>query len=71
MMTLGLDNLALSDPDLARQIADWHSLESVLDWMKGKGFPQGAIDLIGQDEFEYDFLIELETSGRWLAFGVT
>ena len=52
-------------------MAGWHSLESVLEWMKAKSLPPGSVDLIGQDEFEYDFLVELEPAGRWLAFGVT
>ena len=64
-------DLARSNPDLAQLVANWHSLESVLEWMKEKGFPPGSIDLIGQDEFEYDFLLEMEPKGRWLVFGVT
>jgi hypothetical protein len=63
--------LARSNPDLAALVAGWSSLESVLEWMKEKDFPPGSIDLIGQDEFEYDFLLELEPKGQWLAFGVT
>jgi hypothetical protein len=29
------------------------------------------VDIVAQDEFHYDFLIELEPGGRWAAFGVT
>jgi hypothetical protein len=63
--------LSREHPDLARQIAGWHGMESVLEWMKEKGFPPGSIDLVAQDEFQSDFLIELEPRGRWLAFGIT
>jgi hypothetical protein len=63
--------LAKNHPDLANQITGWQGLASVLEWMNVKGCPPGAIDLIGQDEFAYDFLVELEAGGRWLAFGVT
>ena len=30
-----------------------------------------SIDLIGMDEFEYDFLVEVKPEGLWLTFGVT
>ena len=32
---------------------------------------QARVDIIAQDEFHYDFLIELAPAGRWVAFGVT
>jgi hypothetical protein len=63
--------LSREHPELARQIAGWSGMESVLEWMTARGFPPGSIDLIAQDEFESDFLIELEPRGHWLAFGVT
>jgi hypothetical protein len=28
------------------------------------------VDIVGQDEFHYDFLVRLDAEGRWLAFGV-
>lgn len=63
-------DLSRTDLALATQLAGWHGLESVLNWMQARNLPPGSVDLIGQDEFEYDFLVELER-GRWLAFGVT
>ena len=57
-------------PDLAAPFARSDSLETVLDWMETRDLPAGALDLIGQDEFSYDFLIRLEPEGRWLVFGV-
>jgi hypothetical protein len=28
------------------------------------------VELVGQDEFSYDFLIRLKPEGKWLVFGV-
>ena len=58
-------------PDLAAEIAGFTGIEHVLTWMQRRGLAQAGIDIVGQDEFSYDFLIELEPQGRWLAFGVT
>ena len=58
-------------PELAADIASFHGLEAVLRWMQRRGLTQAAVDLIGMDEFSYDFLIQLEPHGRWIAFGVT
>jgi hypothetical protein len=57
-------------PDVGDGLPGTDSLEHVLDWMKGRGFPAGSVDIVGQDEFSYDFLIRLEEGGRWLVFGV-
>jgi hypothetical protein len=59
------------DPDLADEVAAFPSITGVLAWMQRRGLARAAVDIIGQDEFHYDFLIELERGGRWLAFGVT
>jgi hypothetical protein len=58
-------------PQLASEIADFRGIEKVLQWMERSGLAQAPIELIAQDEFESDFLLELEPGGRWLAFGVT
>jgi hypothetical protein len=58
-------------PELAQEIAGFQGITGVLDWMKRRGLTQAAVDIVGQDEFHYDFLIELEPGGRWVAFGVT
>jgi len=58
-------------PDLAAEVASFHGLEQVLQWMQRRALTQAAVDLIGMDEFSYDFLIQLEAGGRWIAFGVT
>jgi hypothetical protein len=65
------DRLQAEAPDLAREIAAFTGIEQVLAWMQQRGLGQAAIDIVGQDEFSYDFLVELEKDGRWLAFGVT
>lgn len=62
--------LRTDQPELADVFARSDSLENVLLWMKERGFPPGAVDLVSQDEFSYDFLIRLEVEDRWLVFGV-
>lgn len=66
-----LEQLRADLPDLAADIAGFTGIEHVLTWMHQTGRAQSAIDIVGQDEFSYDFLVELEAGGRWLAFGVT
>ena len=56
---------------LADEVAGYTGIGQVLDWMRRKGLDLRTIELISQDEFEYDFLLELDPGGRWLAFGVT
>ena len=57
-------------PDLAREFSYCRSVNDVLDWMQRHGLARTAVDMVGQDEFNYDFLIDLGREGRWLAFGV-
>jgi hypothetical protein len=66
-----VDELRAESPDLAAEVASFRSIEHVLEWMKRRGLTQSAVDLVGMDEFSYDFLIRLEPEGRWIAFGVT
>lgn len=63
--------LRARSPDLAAEVASFRGAEDVLQWMKRRGLTQTAVDLVGMDEFSYDFLIQLEPGGRWIAFGVT
>jgi hypothetical protein len=65
-----VNGLAADFPELASNFARSDSLENVLDWMGTRDLPGGTVDIIGQDEFSYDFLIRLEPEGRWLVFGV-
>lgn len=58
-------------PDVAAEIAAFTGIEQVLTWMQRRGLTAHDVDIVGQDEFSYDFLVELATGGRWLAFGVT
>ena len=60
-----------ADAGLADELAGFTGIEQVLTWMQRKGLVGTAVDIVGQDEFEYDFLIQLGPGGRWLAFGVT
>ena len=71
-----LDHVAVlrqvTDADLAeRGLAAFTGIRGVLEWMQRRGLAQARVDIIGQDEFHYDFLIELKPGGRWIAFGVT
>jgi hypothetical protein len=63
--------LRATAPDLAEQLADFSGIGHVLAWMVECDRNRVPVDTVGQDEFEYDFLMELEPGGRWLVFGVT
>ena len=62
--------LRAAHPDLAEALSRSDSIEKVLDWMQTRELPAGVVDIIGQDEFSYDFLIRLNAEDRWLVFGV-
>jgi hypothetical protein len=66
-----VEALRAGAPDLARDVEAFPGIGQVLDWMQRKGLDLKRIDFVPQDEFEYDFLLELGAGGRWLAFGVT
>ncbi len=64
--------LCADHPQLSEGCASFTGVKDVLDWMQRRGLlDRDGIDMVGQDEFHYDFLIRLETAGRWLVFGVT
>jgi hypothetical protein len=63
--------LAATEPALAQELAGFRSIEHVLGWMQKRDLCRATVDIVGMDEFEHDFLIQLEPGGRWLAFGVT
>lgn len=58
-------------PDLAAEIANFTGVGQVVDWLSTRADGKPQLDMIGMDEFEYDFLVEMEPNGHWLAFGVT
>ncbi len=66
-----LGDLKKEWPGLAAEIGGFLGLEAVLAWMQARGSSPGSVDIVAQDEFEHDFLVELEPGGGWLAFGVT
>ena len=66
-----LADLRRAAPHLAAEFAAFAGVSDVLAWMQRHGLCSAAVDMIGMDEFEYDFLIELKTEGCWLAFGLT
>ncbi len=64
-----VDGLRAEHPELARAFAGFKGIDDVLRWMGNR--TRTDIDIVGMDEFHYDFLVRLDDSGRWLAFGVT
>jgi mRNA interferase MazF len=66
-----LQRLRETDPQLAADFGGFTGIEQVLQWMARRDPATTAVDIVAQDEFEYDFLVRLDAAGRWLAFGVT
>jgi hypothetical protein len=66
-----VETLRLREPELAEELKGFTGVEHVLQWMLKRGLKKPPLDMVGQDEFNYDFLLELEPAGRWLAFSVT
>jgi hypothetical protein len=60
-----------SEPAIAAEVASFRGIDGVLAWMQRSRLTSAVVDIVGQDEFNYDFLIQLEPGGRWIAFGVT
>ena len=56
-------------PSLAAAFAEFTGVGQVVDWLAARGKP--SIDMVAMDEFEYDFVIELQDDDRWLVFGVS
>jgi hypothetical protein len=66
-----VERLRAQAPELAEEVGRFTGITSLLDWMKRKQLSGTAVDIVGQDEFHYDFLVQLEDGGRWVSFGVT
>jgi hypothetical protein len=64
-----VQRLAAAHPALAGEIVGFLGLEQVLAWMNARGAGRDDIDIVGMDEFSYDFLVR--ANGEWLSFGVT
>jgi hypothetical protein len=64
-----VETIRVKHPTLARELASFHGISHVLDWMNQRSL--AVIDMVGQDEFEYDFMVQMEPGGSWLVFGVT
>jgi hypothetical protein len=65
-----VERLRPDHPELAADFAGFTGIEQVLQWMSRRALTGKDVDIIGQDEFHYDFLVRLDAEGRWLAFGV-
>jgi hypothetical protein len=66
-----VERLRADEPELAGELAPFHTLESVLPWMDSRGLPLASVDVVFQDEYSHDFLIPLEAGGKYLVFGIT
>lgn len=66
-----VNRLEAHSPDLAREVASFHTLENVLEWMKRRGISLATIDVVNQDEYRHDVIIPLNEAGRHLVFGCT
>ncbi|HEX5273404.1 MAG TPA: hypothetical protein VFW33_23065 [Gemmataceae bacterium] len=66
-----VEDLRTALPEVAAEVSAFTGVGQVLDWMQRRGLDLRRIDFVPMDEFEYDFLLEWEWGGRWLAFGVT
>lgn len=69
--TTTLNELRSRLPELAAVFDTFGGVSDVLKWMETSGRAKAAVDMISQDEFEYDFLIALNAQGEWLSFGLT
>ena len=65
------DALRAMHPRLTEELASFNGVSDMLAWMQRRDLCHAAVDMVALDEFEYDFLIELQNEGRWLAFGLT
>ncbi len=65
------DALRATHPQLADEFARFGGISDVLAWMQRRDLCRTAVDIVGQDEFHYDFLIQLPADGGWIAVGVT
>jgi hypothetical protein len=63
--------LRSTHPDLASELAGFRGLTKVMEWMKSRGVPLAAAEIIQQDEFNLDFVIPLGNPAVHLAFGIT
>jgi len=62
--------LQATHPQLAEEFVRFGGISDVLAWMQRSDLCRTIVDMIGQDEFHYDFLIQLPANG-WVVFGVT
>ena len=54
-----LATLTVADPALGAEVAKLRNLEAILKWAPTAGIPLVGIDLVQQDEYNYDLLLPL------------
>jgi hypothetical protein len=66
-----IENRANLAPDvfsrLAVPLSKQHSIKNAIDWLAGHQPPLTLTDIIAQDEFSHDILVEYP-GGLWLAY---
>jgi hypothetical protein len=63
--------LSQQHASLAIELAGFHTLENVLNWMRRRGLHLGSIDVVAHDEYSHDLLIPMGVGERHVIFGVT
>jgi hypothetical protein len=67
----GLKKLSRTHPGIFKSLSGKTTLEGVFEWIREAGSKAGAIDLVPQDEFTHDVVVELNETGEYLVFGCT
>jgi hypothetical protein len=71
MQPLTPDRLTGLSAELAREWIGLRNLEHVLDWLKIRGLPLAALEMVTQDEYSHDLLTPLPAGDGWLCFAMT
>jgi|AGTN01.1.fsa_nt_gi hypothetical protein len=66
-----IEQLRETFPFVATAFGGMRTLEDVFKWIREVGSVAGSIDVIAQDEFSHDFVLELPGLKMFVAFGVT
>ncbi|MCA9801738.1 MAG: hypothetical protein KC777_07110 [Cyanobacteria bacterium HKST-UBA02] len=68
---MDIEALRTEHPDLAEFFSGVNTLEKVFEWVRHNPDKAGEIELIPQDEFSHDMIVELTDRPGWLVAGVT
>lgn len=68
---MDIEALKPEHSDLADFFSRVSTLEKVFEWVRHNPDNAGEIELIPQDEFSHDMIVELTDRPGWLVAGVT